>query len=147
MWETSEGENFRELVKIAIFHKENFCGENFHRLLTFAMPVGATLPNFTEKTFTNSHRNVKFEVFSLETFLLHGKSGELCVSQIWWCHMPCLASHSHAIKFPWSRHHGNLLSNAKSKCHGYTGVSCAICIPLSTIQSSGMSIVDCSGVA
>ena len=66
----------------------------------------------------------------------------LCVSQIWWCHMPCLASHSHAIKFPWSRHHGNLLANAESKCHGYTGVSCAICIPLSTIQSSGVSTVQ-----
>ena len=40
-WETFEGENFRELVKNTIF-------------------VDATLPNFTKKTFMNSHKTVKF---------------------------------------------------------------------------------------
>ena len=80
-WDIPYSGKLRELVKTVIFHEEN--GENFHRLLPFAMPVGATPPNFAEKTFTNSHRNVKFvEVFSLESFPLYSKSGELCVSQI-----------------------------------------------------------------
>ena len=59
-WDIPYSGKLRELVKtVVIFHEENFCGENFHRLLPFAMPVGAKPPNFAEKTFTNS-RNVKF---------------------------------------------------------------------------------------
>ena len=55
-----------------IGEKYNFHGENFHRLLTFAMPKDATPPNFAEKTFANSHKTMK--VFSLESFPLYGKS-------------------------------------------------------------------------
>ena len=36
---------------------KTFVGENFHRLLP---PKDATPPNFTEKTFTNSHKTTKF---------------------------------------------------------------------------------------
>ena len=58
----------RELVK-----KNIFWGENFHRLLAFAKPKDdATPPNFIEKSFANSHKTVKFEVFSLESFPLYG---------------------------------------------------------------------------
>ena len=36
------------------------------------MPKDATPPNFAAKTFTNSHKTVKFvKVFSLECFPLH----------------------------------------------------------------------------
>ena len=52
------------------FEKCNFCGENFHRLLAFAMPKDATPPNFT---FANSHKTAKLaKVFSLESFPLYG---------------------------------------------------------------------------
>ena len=38
-------------------------------------PKDATPPNFTEKTFTNSHKTVKFaKVFSLESFTLYGRA-------------------------------------------------------------------------
>ena len=43
--------------------KYNFRGENFHGLLAFATPIDATSLNFTETTFTNSHKTVKFESF------------------------------------------------------------------------------------
>ena len=37
------------------------------------MPTDAMPPNFTEKTFTNSHKTVKFaKVFSLKSFPLYG---------------------------------------------------------------------------
>ena len=49
--------------------KYDFRGENFRGLLTFATP-----PNFTEKTFTNSHKTTKSsKVFSLESFPLYGR--------------------------------------------------------------------------
>ena len=45
---------------------------DFHGLLTFAVPKDATPPNFTEKTFANSHKTEKFaKVFSLEIFPLY----------------------------------------------------------------------------
>ena len=41
----------------------------FHTLLTLAMLKDATSPNFTEKTFANSHKTSKFaKVFSLKKF-------------------------------------------------------------------------------
>ena len=40
--------------------KYDFHGENFRKLLTFPTPKDATPPNFTEKTFTNSHKTAKF---------------------------------------------------------------------------------------
>ena len=56
----------------------NFCGENFRGLLAFAVPTDAMPPNFTEKTFANSHKTVKFvKVFSLESFPLYGIFSEM----------------------------------------------------------------------
>ena len=56
-----------------ISEKYNFRGENIHRLLAFAVPKDAMPPNFVEKTFVNSYKNVKFvKVFSLKSFLLYG---------------------------------------------------------------------------
>ena len=56
--ETFKGENFRGLVKNTIFlcrTKEYYA------------------PNFTEKTFVNSHKIAKFvKVFSLKSFPLYG---------------------------------------------------------------------------
>ena len=50
------------------FYEENFCG-----LLAFTAPMDATPPNFTDKTFTNTHKTAKFmKVFSLESFPLYG---------------------------------------------------------------------------
>ena len=57
----------RKLLQIG-----DFCGENFHGLLAFAAPKDATLPNFVEKTFANSHKTAK--VFSLEIFPLYSIS-------------------------------------------------------------------------
>ena len=52
----------------------NFCGENFRRLLTCATPKDTMPPNFMEKTFTNSHKTLKFpKDFSLESFPLYDK--------------------------------------------------------------------------
>ena len=45
-----------------------FSRRKLWRLLAFAAPKDATLPNFGEKTFANSHTTVKFvKVFSLKT--------------------------------------------------------------------------------
>ena len=56
-----------------IGEKYDFHWENFHWLLTFAAPKAAILPNFTQKTFANTHKTAKFtKVFSLESFLLYG---------------------------------------------------------------------------
>ena len=53
-----------------IGERYDFSGENFHRLLTFAMPKDATPPTFVEKTFAPSHKTAKFaKVFSLESLL------------------------------------------------------------------------------
>ena len=60
----------RKLSRIGentIFHRENF-----HGLLTFAAPKNTTPPNFTEKTFMNSHKLAKFAKFSLKSFMLYG---------------------------------------------------------------------------
>ena len=48
-----------------------FCEEDFQGLLAFAAE-GCHAPNFTEKTFANSHKTAKFvKVFGLESFLLY----------------------------------------------------------------------------
>ena len=44
---------------LRIGEKYDFREENFHELLTFAIPKDATPPNFVEKTFANSHKNAK----------------------------------------------------------------------------------------
>ena len=60
------GENFCELVK-----KKKIYRENFRRLLTDATKRHHA-PNFTEKTFLNSHKAAKStKVFFLESFLLY----------------------------------------------------------------------------
>ena len=57
----------RKLSQIG--EKYDFHEENFHRLLTFAMPKDAMPPNLMEKTFASSHKTPKFtKVFSLESF-------------------------------------------------------------------------------
>ena len=44
--------------------KYNLCIENFRGLLAFAVPKDTMPHNFVEKTFTDSHKTVKFvEVF------------------------------------------------------------------------------------
>ena len=59
----NSGKLSREKTFAKYFH-----GESFQELLACATP-----PNFVEKTFANSHKNVKFaEVFSLESFPLYG---------------------------------------------------------------------------
>ena len=56
-----------------IGEKYDFRGENFYGLLASAAPKDATPPNFTEKTFANRHKTMKFtQVFSLESFPLYG---------------------------------------------------------------------------
>ena len=56
-----------------IGEKYDFRGENFHRLLAFAVPKDATPQHFAEKTFMNSHKTTKFtKVFSLKSFPLYG---------------------------------------------------------------------------
>ena len=63
------GKLSREKTFARISEKYDFCGENFHRLLTFAVPKDTPPQNFAEKMFTNSHKTVKFaKVFSLESF-------------------------------------------------------------------------------
>ena len=53
--------------------KDNFHGENFHRVLACAVPKDTTPPNFAEKTFVNSHKTAKFsKVFFLKSFPLYG---------------------------------------------------------------------------
>ena len=66
-------ENFwgRKLSQIG--EKYNFRTEDFHGFLTCATPKDTMPPNFTEKTFVNSHKTVKFaKIFSLESFPLYG---------------------------------------------------------------------------
>ena len=47
--------------------------EKTHRLLAFAAPKDGTAQNFAEKTFTNSHKTVKFvKVFISRKFPLYG---------------------------------------------------------------------------
>jgi len=66
-------ENFRGRKLLWIGEKDDFCGENFHRLLAFAVPKDATPQNFVEKTFANSHKTTQFtKVCSLESFPLYG---------------------------------------------------------------------------
>ena len=48
----------RKLSQIG--EKYDFCWEIFRGLLSFAAPKDATLPNFTQKTFTNTHKTTKF---------------------------------------------------------------------------------------
>ena len=46
----------------------NFEGEKFRRFLTFAASKNAMTPNFTEKTFKNSHKTAKFASFLPQKF-------------------------------------------------------------------------------
>ena len=65
--------NFRGRKLSRIGEKYDFRRENFRGLLACAAPKDATPLNFAEKTFTNSHKTVKFsKVFSLESFPLYG---------------------------------------------------------------------------
>ena len=88
--------NFQERKLSRIDEKYNFRDENFRRLLAFAVPKDAMPPNIGEKTFTNSHKTMKFvEVFSFESFLPYGITCEL---------MLCSPS-------PWVLvHHGPIIS-------------------------------------
>ena len=52
--ETFEGENLRKLMKNTIFV------EKLSRIARFGCAKDATLPNFAEKTFVNSHKTAKF---------------------------------------------------------------------------------------
>ena len=55
-----------------IREKYDFREQNIRVLLPFAAPTDAMSPNFTEKTFTKSHKNAKFtKVFLLESFPLY----------------------------------------------------------------------------
>ena len=50
----------------------NFRGRKLSRIAPFTVPKDTTPPNFTEKTFANSHKTAKFvKVFSLEIFSLY----------------------------------------------------------------------------
>ena len=142
----SREKTFVNWWKLRFFTKKTFAEKTFTDcsfLLCQWMPHLQISQRKLSQIATEMWKSWKFSPSTVSRYTVNQVNYvHLCVSQIWWCHMPCLASHSHAIKFPWSRHHGNLLSNATSKCHGYTGVSCAICIPLSTIQSSGVSTVQ-----
>ena len=68
-WVPYSGKLSREKTS-RIGEKYDFRGENFHGLLAFAVPKDATLPNFTEKTVTNSHKTAKIRksFFSLKSF-------------------------------------------------------------------------------
>ena len=57
-WVPYSGKLSREKTS-RIGEKYDFRGENFHGLLAFTVPKDATLPNFTEKTVTNSHKTAK----------------------------------------------------------------------------------------
>ena len=52
--------NFWGRKLLWIGEKYDFHGEIFRRLHAFAVPKDATLPNFAEKTFENSHKTTKF---------------------------------------------------------------------------------------
>ena len=66
------GKLSREETFVKFGEKDNIRGENFRRLLAFAVPKDTTPPNFTKKTFTDSHKTAKFvKVFSLKSFPLY----------------------------------------------------------------------------
>ena len=68
----------------------------FHTLLTLAMPKDATSPNFTEKTFANSHKTSKFaKVFSLEKFPAWGGGAQTCIKLGYHDHLPFSLFHSY----------------------------------------------------
>ena len=75
-WETFVGENFRELVENKIFAEKTFVDCSL--VLPVAPPEDATPLNFTEKTFTNSHKTSN--VYSLESFLLYSIITLKCIS-------------------------------------------------------------------
>ena len=69
-----------------IREKYDFRGD-FRGLLPFATPTDAMPPNFTEKTFANSHKTAKFaKVFSLESFPLYGIS---LLLHVYYCCVLC----------------------------------------------------------
>ena len=58
---------------LRIGEKYDFHRENVRRMLAFTVPKDVMPPNFTEKTFANSHKTAKFtKVFPLESFQLYG---------------------------------------------------------------------------
>ena len=68
--ETFEGEKLSRIGE-----NYDYCRENFRGLVACALPKDTTPPNFTEKTFVNSHKTAKFTiVFSLKIFPLYGIS-------------------------------------------------------------------------
>ena len=84
----------RKLTRIG--EKYDFRWENVRRLLAFATPKDATHPNFTEKTFANSHKAMKFmTVFSPESFLLYSSlsSSWLFCSTSAWHYYVCVCLH------------------------------------------------------
>ena len=65
--ETFEGENFHKLVK------NKFSQRKLLRIAQFCCAKEHLVAKFCEKTFTNSHKTVKFmKVLSLESFPLYG---------------------------------------------------------------------------
>ena len=65
--------NFQGRKLSRIGEKYDFPGENFHGLLTFAMPKDATPQILQGETFVYSHKTTKFaKVFSLNSFPLYG---------------------------------------------------------------------------
>ena len=55
---------------LQIGEKYDVRGENFCGLFAFAAPKDATLPNFTEKTFANSHKTVKFSTSKVSRYMV-----------------------------------------------------------------------------
>ena len=63
------GKLSREEV-LRIGEKYDVRGENFCGLLAFAAPKDATLPNFTEKTFANSHKTAMFSPSKVSRYMV-----------------------------------------------------------------------------
>ena len=56
-----------------------FSGRKLLLIACFCRAKGRHAPNFTEKTFMNSHKTAKFaQVFSLESFPLYSTSAQSC---------------------------------------------------------------------
>ena len=55
---------------LQIGEKYDVRGDNFCGLFAFAVPKDATLPNFTEKTFVNSHKTAKFSPSKVSRYMV-----------------------------------------------------------------------------
>ena len=71
MAEKLREKTFCKLVENMIFREKTFAD------CSLVWPTNATLPNFTEKTFANSHKN--FKVFLFESFPLYSEWKVSCV--------------------------------------------------------------------